>query len=375
MLILALDTTLNACSAALYDSRDQRVLCGLQETMQQGHAERLAGMTSEVASNADVEFGQIDRIAVAIGPGTFTGVRIGLAMAQGMGRALGIPVIGVSTLQAIAANVTENPNNLPISVVMDARRNAVYTQTFSHRYVPQSEPLCVALTDLGDELWGEDRIIIGGGSDLIADRPAGWQPTTAPIVPDAGIVARLSQYLPGDGPPPTPLYLRAADAKPQAALVKLSPVAVSVERVDAAYATVLAAIHSECFPAGWSAQDLSGMLTSPGMFALLASPQEGKGEPAGFILLRQAADEAEVIMLCVRPNMRRRGIAGQLIKPAIEQIRSNGAAKIFLEVSTQKAAAKSLYASAGFSQVGLRANYYALEGGEKADAAIMALTI
>ncbi|MDH3741694.1 MAG: tRNA (adenosine(37)-N6)-threonylcarbamoyltransferase complex dimerization subunit type 1 TsaB [Hyphomicrobiales bacterium] len=375
MLILALDTTLAACSAALIDTSDGRVLGQMQEPMQQGHAERLADMTREIANGANVDFDQLDRIAVTTGPGTFTGVRIGLALARGIGRALDIPVTGVSTLRAIAANVDDNPDQLPISVMMDARRSAFYTQTFSHTYEALSEPQCVLLAELKHHLTDEARIIVGSGADLITDRPAGWQISSASTLPNAVVVARLSASQAECTAPPAPLYLRPADAKPQAAQIKLARMGVTVLPADAGFAAVLAGIHGECFPAGWSAADLSTMLESPGMIALVAVTEGGNDEPAGFILCRQAADEAEIITLCVRPNMRRRGIAAQLLGPAIDQAKSAGAAKMFLEVRADNIAAKALYSSAGLAEVGSRPGYYTLQDGSRADATIMALDL
>ncbi|NNE22230.1 MAG: tRNA (adenosine(37)-N6)-threonylcarbamoyltransferase complex dimerization subunit type 1 TsaB [Rhizobiales bacterium] len=375
MLILALDTTLAACSAALIDTGDGPVLGQMHEPMQQGHAERLADMTREIADHAGVDFNQLDRIAVTTGPGTFTGVRIGLAMSRGIGRALDIPVVGVTTLQAIAANVDDNPDQLPISVVMDARRNAVYIQTFSHTCEALSEPQCVLLAELMHHLTDTARIIVGSGVGLIIDRPAGWQFSGAPALPDAVVVARLGASKAACTAPPAPLYLRPADAKPQAAQIKLARMDVTILPGDAGFAVVLAGIHGECFPDGWSADDLSTMLASPGMTALIAVPGDGNDEPAGFILYRQAADEAEIITLCVRPAMRRRGVAAQLLGPAIAQAKSDGAAKMFLEVRADNTAAKALYGSAGLAEVGSRPGYYALQDGSRANATIMALDL
>jgi len=371
MLILAVDTTLAACSAAIYDSGATAVLAHLHEPMRQGHAERLAGMMREVAAKAGIGFHQLDRIAVTTGPGTFTGVRIGLAMVRGIGRALDTPVVGISTLQAIAANVEDNLGELPITAIMDARRNAVFTQTFSHQCEPLSEPECIALPDVVDHLPVDARIVVGSGVELVGEAPPHWLQSAASILPNACVVARLSQGLAINGPPPVPLYLRPVDAKPQTALIKLAPLAVAAMPADAAHAPVLAIIHGECFAKGWNDQDLSQMLASPGMSALIAMSEEGASEPTGFILMRQAADEAEIITLCVRPHLRRRGVAAQLLGAAVKQVKSGGAAKVFLEVRADNVAAKSLYTSFGFADAGLRSDYYTLEDGSRADAVIM----
>ncbi len=99
MMILGLDTALSACSAAVVDSATGQCPARRLEKMDVGHAEALPGMVREVVQSAGLGFAGIDRIAVTTGPGTFTGVRIGLAFARGLGLALGWPVVGVSTLQ------------------------------------------------------------------------------------------------------------------------------------------------------------------------------------------------------------------------------------------------------------------------------------
>ena len=105
-LVLAIDTSLDACSVAL--ARGDEVLVSLQEIMQRGQAERLAPMVREAAEAAGVAFADIDRVAVTTGPGSFTGVRVGLSFARAMALALERPCIGVNTLEALALAETED---------------------------------------------------------------------------------------------------------------------------------------------------------------------------------------------------------------------------------------------------------------------------
>jgi len=101
MKILAVDTALGACSAALLE--DERVLAHRFEAMDRGHAERLAPMVDEIVREAEVDFASLDRLAVTAGPGTFTGQRVGLAFMRGLRIALHRPLIGITTLAAMAA--------------------------------------------------------------------------------------------------------------------------------------------------------------------------------------------------------------------------------------------------------------------------------
>ena len=116
MRILAIDTTLARCSVAVWDSEDSNRRYGTSEPMLRGHAERLAGLLADTLNESGISLGTLDRIAVTVGPGTFTGVRIGLAFARGLALALGIPVIGITTLRAIAASLDGNESHAPVAV-------------------------------------------------------------------------------------------------------------------------------------------------------------------------------------------------------------------------------------------------------------------
>lgn len=100
MIVLAIDTSLDACAVAIV--RDGEVLAHLHESMTRGQAERLAPMVREAAQQAGVTFAQLDRIAVTTGPGSFTGVRVGLSFARALALSLNKPCVGVSTLEALA---------------------------------------------------------------------------------------------------------------------------------------------------------------------------------------------------------------------------------------------------------------------------------
>jgi tRNA threonylcarbamoyladenosine biosynthesis protein TsaB len=108
MLILALDTSLANCSACVYDSASDQILANEQEFMATGHAEALAPMVARVMKASGKTYADLTRIAVTTGPGTFTGIRIGLSFARALALALGIKVLGVDSLTATQAAVSKS---------------------------------------------------------------------------------------------------------------------------------------------------------------------------------------------------------------------------------------------------------------------------
>jgi len=128
---------------------------------------------------------------------------------------------------------------------------------------------------------------------------------------------------------------------------------MSLQPAGVAEATALAALHAASFPPeeSWGPDALRLMLEMPGSFALV---QPGEG----FILVRTALDEAEILTLAVVPAARRRGLGGTLLASAMAAARGRGAMAMFLEVAEYNAAARALYAAAGFAEAGRRKRYY-----------------
>jgi tRNA threonylcarbamoyladenosine biosynthesis protein TsaB len=199
-MILALDTCLSACAGAIV--KDGVVLAKTIEPMQRGHQERIAGMTEALMAQASVGFSELDRIAVTVGPGSFTGLRIGLAFAKGLSVALYIPCAGVGVLDVLGRQ-TGGGSSL---VVLDARGGQVHCQAFDG-----GSPVGPAMTlDVGAaaQLRAPDLLIGDGASLLAAAFPLARQIT--PEACDPAIVAALGAAEPP--PPPTPVYMRAAYA-------------------------------------------------------------------------------------------------------------------------------------------------------------------
>ncbi len=213
MRILAFDTALGACSAAI--SVDGTIVARRHEYRTRGHVEALLPMVEAVRLEAGLDYGDIDVLAVTVGPGTFTGVRIGLSAARGLALALGKPLIGVTTLEAVAAAAT-NSQMEPVLCVLDARRGEVYAQAFTADLEPITEPRVLPPAEIGNLAAETAGVLVGSGAELVHPFLPGHHvdPTTDP---DAALVARRATLKLSEEPRPTlvpsPLYLRRPDAK------------------------------------------------------------------------------------------------------------------------------------------------------------------
>ena len=229
MIILALDSALTSCSAAVI--RDGGILSEIFEERTRGQAERLIPMCQEACRNADVSFDGLDVIAVTRGPGTFTGVRIGLAAARGLALALNSPLVGVTTLDVVARNVIEAglvKNMTRFAVALDARRSEVYLQLFdviNGDAVAVSEPAECPLENIADCLDRKVAMVLGSGAELVksylpAEMAGELNFPDFPSQPNAatvGLVALTSldsgDVFDGGGfNKVSPLYLRPPDA-------------------------------------------------------------------------------------------------------------------------------------------------------------------
>src|SRR3981081_149950 len=128
MLILAIDTALDACAAAVLDTSAGELIAQESQPMKRGHAEALMPLIARVIKQSGIAFADLDRIAVTTGPGSFTGLRVGLSAARGIALAADKPVVGVTTLTAYAAPVVNEGGEHPVISAIDARHDHVYLQ-------------------------------------------------------------------------------------------------------------------------------------------------------------------------------------------------------------------------------------------------------
>lgn len=211
MKILVIDTALGACTVGVFDGA--RPLAVHSEIMSKGHAEKIAGLVRDVVAEAGETLGgfeALERIGVTVGPGSFTGLRVGLAFAQGLGAALNIPVVGISTLAALARAGDEGQGRT--AAVIDARRGQVYLQTFSDG-VPESEAEALGLETATVRVTAVNGLawtLVGSGASLVAEDAA----VSSIVNPTPEALAALTLAADPAKALPAPLYLRAPDATP-----------------------------------------------------------------------------------------------------------------------------------------------------------------
>jgi len=200
--VLALDTCLAACSVAVLDG--DRIAAAACEVMERGHQERLAPLVRDTMAHAALAFSDLDRIAVTLGPGSFTGLRVGLAFAKGLGLALGRPVIGLGCLEVLAGPFSAASGRT--LALLPAREGAACHQQFEAGR-PLGPPAAGLLAGL-EGLDGVTRIV---GAVELADGLMPGAERMPALLPDVAIAARLAvDRAPGDL---APLYMRPPDAK------------------------------------------------------------------------------------------------------------------------------------------------------------------
>lgn len=219
MRILAIDTALGACSACVLEQGSLEPLAREQIAMARGHAEALMPMLERVMGRLKGGFSSLTRVAVTVGPGSYTGLRVGLSAARAIGLAAKLPVIGVSTLAATAASLIGREPGRVIASAIDARHGSVYFQALTAEGRALVGMRLVSLRDAARAIGAGPVSLAGSGAHLVA-REAWTIGLDAVVVdpdpaPDVIWVARLGLLADPESAPPQPIYLRAPEATSQ----------------------------------------------------------------------------------------------------------------------------------------------------------------
>lgn len=212
MKCLAFDCAAGACSVAVLV--DTEIVAGRAEEMERGHTEALVPMIQAVVREAGLDFAALDLIGVTVGPGAFTGIRIGLATARGLALAAEIPVAGVTTLAALAASVSPDRRaGRRVLAAVDTKRGDLYVQYFRLDGAAEGAPSVARPEDLAAA--GPLLIVGDAPDDSIAPLLAAGAERATPRTVDPAALARraVEDWRAGNALPAEPLYLRPPEAR------------------------------------------------------------------------------------------------------------------------------------------------------------------
>jgi tRNA threonylcarbamoyl adenosine modification protein YeaZ len=217
--VLAIDTALGACSACIVQAGETLPLAAETIPMERGHAEALMPLLDRLSAQVDGGFEGLDRVAVTVGPGSYTGLRVGISAARGIGLAAGIPVVGVSTLSAFLAPLMVSDRRGLYTAAIDAKHGHIYIQAVAPGGRIIVQPGLMTYRE-AIRLLGSGPLLVAGSAAPMLAAEARIQGVEAHLgdmsaFPDIGWVARLGALADPAQALPKPLYLRDPDAKPQ----------------------------------------------------------------------------------------------------------------------------------------------------------------
>jgi tRNA threonylcarbamoyladenosine biosynthesis protein TsaB len=219
MRLLAIDTALEACAVAVLDTEAGGITASETTVMARGHAEALMPRIARVMDAARLEFAELDRVAVTVGPGSYTGLRVGISAARGIALVSGKPAVGLSTLAAHAAPHITGGETRTVVVAIDARHDHVYLQVYGPGGRTLLAPRLTAVADAARAAAvANPAVIAGSGAPRLTGAwPGGRErpPVDPRPFPDIGWIARLGAVADPASALPKPLYLRKPDAQPQ----------------------------------------------------------------------------------------------------------------------------------------------------------------
>lgn len=219
MKVLAIDCAASLCAACVYDAAAGLELGRSVLDLGKGHAEHLMAVIAEALTAAETDYAGLGAIAVSVGPGSFTGLRVGVSTARGLALALKIPAIGVTTLEALAAEAAAAFPGRAVLAALDAGREEIHAALYDKALVLTYGPAVTILPE-ATALAMENSAVLAGTAAVQIAASAGCGFDIGPRTATADIVtyARLAAAK-GEGERPKPLYLRGADAKPQAGFI------------------------------------------------------------------------------------------------------------------------------------------------------------
>lgn len=377
MRVLAIDSSGLTATVAIVE--DDTMIAEFTINYKKTHSQTLLPMIDEMVKMVEADLDSIDAIAVAGGPGSFTGLRIGSATAKGLGLALGKPLIHIPTADAMAYSIYGCEDI--ICPIMDARRNQVYTGIYS--FVPKKEKedsgqlkyafqvirvqMAVSVEDLIRRLniYGRRVVFLGDGVPVYKEMlekglkvPYFFAPSYSNRQRSAVVGALGIRYFKQgryeSAAEHRPDYLRVSQAERERA-AKEKDAAPEIRRMVMEDGAAIAELEYSLFRDAWSEKSILETVKQPGAICLTA---EKAGRTAGYLLAYTAAGEAEIARIGVVKELQRQGVGRELIKTLETIGKQSGIKRILLDVRCKNKAARALYEREGFTEDGIRKSFY-----------------
>ena len=378
MRVLAIDSSGLTATVAVVE--DTQTVAEYTINYKKTHSQTLLPMIDEVVKMTELDLNTIDAIAVAGGPGSFTGLRIGSATAKGLGFALNKPLIHVPTVDGLAYNVYGCEDI--ICPIMDARRNQVYTgiYTFSKKAGTKEgsnlvEPvfqvikmqMAVLIEELAERLnrYRRPVVFLGDGvpvyENILAEKltvpysfaPAYMNRQRAAVVGTLGIqYYKAGKFETAEEHRPD--YLRVSQAERERAQ-REKEAEIIVRELKVEDSAAVAEMEQQIFSDSWSEKSVLETVQQKQSVCFAA---EKAGHLLGYLLAYHAADEAEIARIAVQKEARRQGAAGKLMQALEHYCEEHKMEKLLLDVRESNEAARSFYTKNGFVEDGIRQGFY-----------------
>lgn len=211
MIILAIDTSANLCAASVHADRE---LGRSVRDLGKGHAEHLMAVVDEALAAAGKIYADLDRLAVSVGPGSFTGIRVGVSAARGLALGLNIPAVGVTTLEALAFQARQTNAGRNVMAALDGGRGEIHAALYGPDGEEIATPAAIDLARACEVATRANAVLVGTAADAIhAAAGASLEIACRQATADIAVYALLGLTKEDTGTRPAPLYLRSADAK------------------------------------------------------------------------------------------------------------------------------------------------------------------
>lgn len=378
MRVLAIDSSGMTATAAIVE--DDLTIAEYTVNYKKTHSQTLLPMIDEIVKMTETDLNSIDAIAVAGGPGSFTGLRIGSATAKGLGLALDKPLIHIPTVDGLAYNVYGCEDI--ICPIMDARRNQVYTgmYTFSKK-AGRKEDCCLAepvfqvmkmqmaisVNELVQRLnnYGRPVVFLGDGVPVYKNAlaeglkvpysfaPAYMNRQRAAVVGTLGILYYKAGKI-ETAMEHQPDYLRVSQAERERAEREKNS-EILVREMKYKEAAAVAEMEHQIFSDAWSERSVLASLENGQTICLIA---EKAGRLLGYLFAYVAADEADIARVAVVKEARKQGVGSELMKKLTQAAEKRGILKLLLDVRRSNSAARMFYIKHGFLEDGVRPGFY-----------------